>query len=880
MNNSKRGLNRKIRKLKNNPRLFFLDFFKKHTFKLKNRLYLSLPKISRNTKKFTIISAVYNVEEYLDDYFHSLVNQRLDFETNIEVILVDDGSPDNSKDIILKWMNKYPHNIFYIRKENGGQASARNLGIKNIKTEWVTFIDPDDFLDVNYFYLINSNIENISNAGAVITKFKLFKEKFGTYHDGFQTDYCFSKPIRILESSDMEDCVQFSSSSSVYKTDIIRKNEIRFDERLTASFEDTKFFYEYLFNLNKQYPSKIIYIKDAIYNYRLRENESSSTNGQWSKKAKYQEFFDYGLKSVIEKFKNENGKIPVYVQRLILFSVIPYLQVASINKNRILTVLDTHEANQLISTIKECLDYVDKDILESFYNSPGNYFWISAISHYFKNCFPEDKRVYVNKVDLDTNLVYLRFYGSKELTTFQMRLDNNIHYPQSVKTVQHKIFDNILIDEFNVCFKIPLGATVDFSIDGELSKIYTDFKILNPADTDFYDGYIKKKENLKNIAVFVDSGHKADDNAEHLYHSWCIQNKLKLPFDCFYLLEKNSPHWNRLFRKGFQLVDINSLKAINLIKNASYIFSSYLPGHLNQWVKGHNFKFQNFIFLQHGIVTSNLSKPFNASYSQVHKMVLTTNFEKTEFLDEKYNYIFHESDLIYSGLPRLDNLTELARKNSAKKSRSKIKKILVCPTWRSKFNTLNLELKKHLDEFMVSSYLENWIGFLNSNIIQKELDKNSIEVTFCPHINFYSLLEEYNLVENIMGTIDKRIRILNPSKVSYQDLFVENDILITDYSSLHFDFAFLEKSVIYFQFDKNEFYGVTHAYQKGIFDFEKDGFGPVIQSKNDLQIVLKNYLSRGERLFKKYKERKNNIFLHLDDDSSSIIYKEITKNIH
>ena len=257
MNNSKRGLNRKIRKLKNNPRLFFLDFFKKHTFKLKNCLYLSLPRISRNTKKFTIISAVYNVEEYLDDYFHSLVNQRLDFETNIEVILVDDGSPDNSKDIILKWMNKYPHNIFYIRKENGGQSSARNLGIKNIKTEWVTFIDPDDFLDVNYFYLINSNIENISNAGAVITKFKLFKEKFGTYHDGFQTDYCFSKPIRILESSDMEDCVQFSSSSSVYKTDIIRKNEIRFDERLTASFEDTKFFYEYLFNLNKQYPSKI-----------------------------------------------------------------------------------------------------------------------------------------------------------------------------------------------------------------------------------------------------------------------------------------------------------------------------------------------------------------------------------------------------------------------------------------------------------------------------------------------------------------------------------------------------------------------------------------------------------------------------------------------
>ena len=64
---------------------------------------------------------------------------------------MDDGSKDNSKEIINKWIKKYPSNIFYIYKENGGQASARNLGLEYIKTEWVTFIDPDDFLDVNYF---------------------------------------------------------------------------------------------------------------------------------------------------------------------------------------------------------------------------------------------------------------------------------------------------------------------------------------------------------------------------------------------------------------------------------------------------------------------------------------------------------------------------------------------------------------------------------------------------------------------------------------------------------------------------------------------------------------------------------------------------------
>ena len=111
---------------------------------------MNLPKKKGNFKKFTIISAVYNVELYLDDYIQSLVNQRLDFETNIDVILIDDGSPDNSKDIINKWVKKYPNNIFYIRKKNGGQSSARNLGLKYVKTEWVTFIDPDDFIHKDY----------------------------------------------------------------------------------------------------------------------------------------------------------------------------------------------------------------------------------------------------------------------------------------------------------------------------------------------------------------------------------------------------------------------------------------------------------------------------------------------------------------------------------------------------------------------------------------------------------------------------------------------------------------------------------------------------------------------------------------------------------
>ncbi|MBX1598443.1 glycosyltransferase family 2 protein, partial [Campylobacter jejuni] len=100
---------------------------------------------------------VYNVEKYLDDFFKSIINQRLDFKSNIYLICVDDGSTDNSANIIKKYQKKYPKNITYLYKENGGQASSRNLGLKYLKENdlnifWVTFTDPDDFLDRDYFY--------------------------------------------------------------------------------------------------------------------------------------------------------------------------------------------------------------------------------------------------------------------------------------------------------------------------------------------------------------------------------------------------------------------------------------------------------------------------------------------------------------------------------------------------------------------------------------------------------------------------------------------------------------------------------------------------------------------------------------------------------
>lgn len=100
-----------------------------------------------NKIKLSIIVPVYNTEQYLEKCLDSLVKQTL---KEIEIILINDGSPDNSEVIIKKYLKMY-NNIKYIKKDNGGLSSARNEGLKHVQGEYIGFVDSDDYVKVDMF---------------------------------------------------------------------------------------------------------------------------------------------------------------------------------------------------------------------------------------------------------------------------------------------------------------------------------------------------------------------------------------------------------------------------------------------------------------------------------------------------------------------------------------------------------------------------------------------------------------------------------------------------------------------------------------------------------------------------------------------------------
>ena len=91
--------------------------------------------------KFSVIIPIYNVENYLEETIDSVINQTIGFNDNIQLILINDGSPDSSEEICERYKKEYPNNIIYLKQENSGVSVARNKGLELATGEIINFLD-------------------------------------------------------------------------------------------------------------------------------------------------------------------------------------------------------------------------------------------------------------------------------------------------------------------------------------------------------------------------------------------------------------------------------------------------------------------------------------------------------------------------------------------------------------------------------------------------------------------------------------------------------------------------------------------------------------------------------------------------------------------
>lgn len=241
--------------------------------------------------KISIIIPMYNVADYIEECLDSVVNQDYGIE-NIETILIDDGSSDDTLKKVDKYVQKY--NFILIKNAvNSGQAVSRNKGIAKATGEYIAFLDSDDILYKNNLSRLYEELKK-NEAELVMAKLNSFNSKgeYGYYSDKYINDY---KLTDIYQTPSLLNCI--SICSKLYKSSLIKN--IKF---LANTFhEDNSFTLEVLFNAKK-----IMICPEYLYYRRIREDENNKSTMQ---KLDYKTFNDLLLnyKEVLNNIKETNN---------------------------------------------------------------------------------------------------------------------------------------------------------------------------------------------------------------------------------------------------------------------------------------------------------------------------------------------------------------------------------------------------------------------------------------------------------------------------------------------------------------------------------------------------------------------------------------------
>ncbi|EDA5475948.1 glycosyltransferase [Campylobacter coli] len=803
------------------------------------------PKKHKGFTQYAIISAVYNVEKYLDDYFKSIINQRLDFKKNIFMILVDDGSTDNSAQIIKKYQKKYPKNIVYLYKENGGQASARNLGLKYMQENdyqipWVTFTDPDDFLDRNYFYevdkfLATHKANDICMIGCNVI---FYYEKQKLYKDNHALNFKFKSGVQVKENYNLDSFIQLSAASCFMNIGYLDK--LLFDEKLKPNFEDAKFINEYLLdNINL----KSAFLPTVKYFYRKREDGNSTLDNS----NKYSDLYLLVSRRGCLKLLQENKFYDIFIQNVCLYHFFWQIKTL-VNSPEKLSFMSESEKQRYLELLDQNFSYIDKNTIMEFSLAGCWFFHKIGILNCFKNEKPPFQIAYIEDYNPYKEQILLTYYTGDDEDIESILVDGEEVYADYKKIVKYDFLDRVFCYQKRLWVHIPKNAKdkLEMFINDEQSMIGK------------YDEYFLNIKNIRqefqkrlpksNIWLLMDRDYEADDNAEHLYR-YIMQNhpEQKIVF----ALRKESLDWERLEKEGFNLVEFGSLEFERIIKKASKVISSNADGYLTRYITSK----QQFIFLQHGVIKNDLSRWLNSK--KIDLFITSTKAEYDSIANDYNHYKFGKKEVVLTGLARHDALL--------KNNQCNARQIIIMPTWRANIVGVALGSSKRglQSDFTQSEYFQKWNLLLNSNILQKLCEKYDYTIVFNPHPNIIPYLKDFN--------IPSYVKIANHNE-SLQELFCNSSLMITDYSSVAFEMAYLNKPVIYYQFDHEEFFS-SHTLQKGYFDYEKDGFGPVVENEENLLKQLENLLQNDCNPFGIYKDNIDLTFAFKDGKCCERIYK-------
>lgn len=361
------------------------------------------------------------------------------------------------------------------------------------------------------------------------------------------------------------------------------------------------------------------------------------------------------------------------------------------------------------------------------------------------------------------------------------------------------------------------------------------------------------------IWIVTERPFEAKDNGFHFFK---YMREHHADRKVYYAIEKNAKHLNRIAPLG-NIIYFNSFKHYLYACSATKLIGAFNPVGIPDSISF--YKFANLItgkkvFLQHGLTKEQVK---SLTYAQTNFDLFCCGAEP------EYNFVrgsfgYPKGIVKYLGLCRYDNLD----------SHTKKKQILLMPTWRQflpsqTFQNPVKDIAEIEQEFLQSDYYKHYNSLLSNDVIITFLEGHGYTLIFYLH-------HELQRFTPLFKGHHKNIIMADDSNYDVQVLLKESEILLTDYSSVAFDFAYMEKPLIYYQFDEMQYYNSHYA--RGFFNYDTMGFGVVVHNQTHLVEILLQHFDKNENHFynnAKYIRRVREFFTYRDTDNCERTYHAI-----
>lgn len=879
---------------------------------------------------FSIVMAVYNVESFLRESVDSLIEQDFGFE-HVQLIMVDDGSTDGSGAICDEYAELYPENVKVIHKENGGVASARNAGLPYVQGRYVNFLDSDDKFSKNTFRKVYKFfLQNDAFVDVVAVPRRFFEGRKGE-HD---LNYKFKKGTRIIDLREDYTAIQNTSSTAFFNQDIAKS--ISYDVRLKYS-EDTLYTCYALLRKMKlgvvtgcnHYTRKrlsgflsatqvmehdkkffldtIQYLTKTMIAYCL------DVFGYIPKFVQFILMYELQWKIILQDVSSDvllQEEIERYFDDL--HNVLQYIDDDVILNQKKMNIEYKVMCLKRKYGREPNLFFRGNDLLIHYDNQKLLY-WSQSRCIIDFLYIEEDRLIcegcIISVLQFENIKIFVRFDGNMIQCNTVKRNDDKRSLGQSIRSVYGFKFEISLSNKNKVALEI-LGCIKDnFVIMNNIvlgkytlltSKIPSSFLYSNGQKISLRKNkiiiepigkknlfkarykyckelwkskkiaarksvfarllfHIMKNFKHKQIWLVCDRVNKADDNGQAMFEYLSLLSPKE--FDIYFIINKDSSDYSFIKTKG-KVVSPLSWKYKILFLLSDKIISSQADDVILQPFGNYSYYYQDlllkqkFIFLQHGITKDDVSDWLNRYNKNISMLVTATQPEYQSFLE--YDYYYDDNVIKLTGFPRYDRLYHNEKRQ-----------IVIMPTWRAYLVTgINpvTGIRNCKAGFADSQYCQMYNILLNNGRLLNAARECGYTVAFVNHPNMVSSSEFMSFSDEVQ---------IIPSDYAYRDIFAESDLLITDYSSVAFDFAYLRKPVLYYQADVDEFFSGLHTYEKGYFDYERDGFGEVEYDVENLVDRIIEYMQNNCQLKEKYRQRIDNTFPFNDQNNCERVYNAI-----